>query len=389
VNEYENGLYDLVALEDDDFGGFFGGGGVVSELPDNQEFVQSQYDLLMGTYPTSYDELVLVINQDNELDVSLLEALGYNIEDEYTFDDFIGKEFKVIPNNVYYRQLMGLYLPSTDYETMYNDEDAITISITGILRVNEDATSEILNSGIGYTHLLTDFMLDNANTSDIVLAQEANQSENVLSGTPFNDQITYDYVMQLIGGDSTPVGVEIYPKDFDAKDDIKEYLDAYNVGLPEEEQVLYTDLAELISKTISSLIDTITIVLAAFAGISLIVSSIMIGIITYVSVIERTKEIGIMRSLGARKKDIRRIFNAETLLIGLTSGTLGIAFYFVLQFPLNIILSNLIDVEGFMTLPIQYVLGLIGLSSLLTVIAGLFPSSIAAKKDPVIALRTE
>ena len=168
-----------------------------------------------------------------------------------------------------------------------------------------------------------------------------------------------------------------------------DYLDAYNVGLPEEEQVLYTDLAELISSTISSLIDTITIILAAFAGISLIVSSIMIGIITYVSVIERTKEIGIMRSLGARKKDIRRIFNAETLLIGLTSGTLGIAFYFVLQFPLNIILSNLIDVEGFMTLPIQYVLGLIGLSSLLTVIAGLFPSSIAAKKDPVIALRTE
>lgn len=388
VNEYDNGSYNLVMLEDEGFG-FFGGGGIVSELPDNQEFVQSQYDLLMGTYPTSYDELVLVINDENELDVSLLEALGYNIEEQYSFDDFIGKEFKVIPNNLFYNQTFGLYLPDTDYEEMYNDEDAITITITGILRVNEDATSDILNSGIGYTHLLTDFMLENASTSDIVVAQQADQTENVLSGTAFNEQITYSTVMQLIGGDSTPVGVEVYPKDFDAKDEIKEYLDAYNVGLEEEEQIIYTDLAELISSTISSLIDTITIVLAAFAGISLIVSSIMIGIITYVSVIERTKEIGIMRSLGARKKDIRRIFNAETLLIGLTSGTLGIAFYFVLQFPLNIILSNLIDVEGFMTLPIEYVLGLIGLSSLLTVIAGLFPSSIAAKKDPVIALRTE
>jgi len=284
---------------------------------------------------------------------------------------------------------MGLYIPSTDYETMYNNEEAITIHITGILRVNEDATSEILSAGIGYTHLLTDYMLDNASTSQIVVAQQANETQNVLSGTSFNDQITFDYVMQLIGGDSTPVGVEIYPKDFDSKDEIKDYLDAYNVGLPEEEQVLYTDLAELISSTISSLIDTITIILAAFAGISLIVSSIMIGIITYVSVIERTKEIGIMRSLGARKKDISRIFNAETLLIGLTSGILGIVFYFILQFPLNIILSNLIDVDGFMTLSIQYVFGLIGLSSFLTVIAGLFPSSIAAKKDPVIALRTE
>lgn len=132
-----------------------------------------------------------------------------------------------------------------------------------------------------------------------------------------------------------------------------------------------------------------TIILTAFAGISLVVSSIMIGIITYVSVIERTKEIGIMRSLGARKKDISRIFTAETLLIGLTSGILGVTLYYILQTPVNFVISYLIEVDGFANLPIQYALGLIVLSSVLTLVAGIFPSRIAAKKDPVIALRTE
>ncbi len=389
VTESETGTYDLVAI--DSVGGFsfFGGSGVFNEIPDNQEFVESQYDLLSGVYPTTHTELVLVVDSENQVSVEVLEALGYNIDDEYSFTDFLGKEFKVIPNDVYYTQMGDLYLPNNNYENMYDHEDAITIEIVGILRVNEDATSEILSVGLGYTTLLTTYVIEDAMTSEIVLAQKDNEVTNVLTNTEFNSQVTYEYVMQLLGGDATPTGVQIYPASFDAKDEIKLYLDAYNEGKADENHIIYTDLAEVISTTISSLINTITIILAAFAAISLVVSSIMIGIITYVSVIERTKEIGIMRSLGARKKDISRIFNAETLLIGLGSGTLGIAIYFILQMPLNVIISRYIDIEGFATLPLQYALGLILLSSTLTLISGLIPSKIAANKDPVTALRTE
>ena len=195
--------------------------------------------------------------------------------------------------------------------------------------------------------------------------------------------------MRLIGGDDSPTGVQIYPKSFDDKDLIKDYLDLYNVGKTKEASIIYTDLAEQISSTISSLISTITIILTAFAGISLVVSSVMIGIITYVSVVERTKEIGIMRSLGARKKDISRIFNAETLLIGLTSGMFGVIVAQLLNFPINAIIENLIDVPNFSNLLFIHALFLVVLSTALTLLAGLVPSGIAARRDPVVALRTE
>jgi len=272
---------------------------------------------------------------------------------------------------------------------MYVSNDSITITITGILRVKEDASSELLNVGIGYTTMLTDELLRLAKSSDVVNAQILNPEINVLSGMPFNEQITYQQVMRTIGGDDSPTGVQIYPKSFEEKDLIKEYLDLYNVGKSEEDAIIYTDLAEQISSTISSLINTITIILTAFAGISLVVSSVMIGIITYVSVVERTKEIGIMRSLGARKKDISRIFNAETLLIGLASGIFGVLIAQLLNFPINLIIENLIDVPDFSNLLLTNAVSLVILSTILTLIAGLIPSGIAARKDPVVALRTE
>ena len=389
VTENDTGAYDLVTLEDGGVFNFFGSGAVFSEMPNNQEFVESQYDLLEGVYPTTFNELVLVVDSKNNINVDILEALGLNLEEEYTFSDFLGKEFKVVPNNVYYNETGPVYLPGYDYEDMYNDEDSITIEIVGIMRVNEDATSEILSLGIGYTVMLTDYVHDLHMDSEVVLAQIANPDDNILTGQEFNEQITFNTVMQLLGGDSTPTGVQIYPASYESKDQIKEYLDAYNEGKTEEDAIIYTDIAEVFSETISGLINTITIILSAFAGISLVVSSIMIGIITYVSVIERTKEIGIMRSLGARKKDISRIFNAETLLIGLGSGILGILIYYVLQIPLNIIIANFIDAESFAGLPLYYAIGLITLSSVLTLVAGIIPSRIAANKDPVTALRTE
>jgi putative ABC transport system permease protein len=280
-------------------------------------------------------------------------------------------------------------MPNTNYESLFKNEESIEISITGIIRVNQEATSTIVPSGIGYTHYLTDLISNDSLTSDIVMAQESSPNTNVLTGGSFNDQITYESIMTLIGGDQTPISIQIYPESYESKDEIKSYIDAYNIDVDDSKQIIYTDIAETFSTTISSLISTITIILTAFAAISLVVSSIMIGIITYVSVIERTKEIGIMRSIGARKKDISRIFNAETLLIGLGSGILGIGFYYLLQGPVNIIINNLIDISGFAQLPIYYALILILLSSVLTITAGLIPARIAAKKDPVEALRTE
>lgn len=369
--------------------GFFGSTNYFSELPDNPDFIMTQYDLLSGTYPNGFHDIVLVVDSQNRLDLDLLNALGIAIDETYDFNDFIGKSFKVVQNNDFYQQIGSIYVPSNDYELMYLSNNSITISITGILRVKEDASSELLDEGIGYLTSLTDELLRLAKSSDVVVDQIQNPDINVLSGQPFNEQVTYQQVMRTIGGDDSPTGVQIYPKSFEDKDLIKAYLDLYNDGKTEEQAIVYTDLAEQISSTISSLINTITIILTAFAGISLVVSSVMIGIITYVSVVERTKEIGIMRSLGARKKDISRIFNAETLLIGLASGVFGVIIAQGLNIPINFIIERLIDVPNFSNLLITNAVGLIVLSTVLTLIAGLIPSGIAARKDPVVALRTE
>ncbi|MCX5774825.1 MAG: FtsX-like permease family protein, partial [Firmicutes bacterium] len=368
---------------------FSGGSKVFSEIPNNPEFIQSQYDLLAGVYPTDYSQLLLVVDNQNRVDVKILSALGIDINDSYTFNDFIGKSFKVIPNDQYYVPTGTVYVAGTDYAAMYQAPEAVNISIAGILRVSPDASSELLSTGVGYTTMLTDHMLAMEADSAIVLAQEASPTTSILTGQTFNTTITYQNVMRSIGGDASPTGVQIYPVSFDSKDAIKAYLDAWNVGKTEAQSIVYSDLAATISTTISSLINTITIILAAFAGISLVVSSIMIGIITYVSVVERTKEIGIMRSLGARKRDISRIFNAEAILIGFGSGLLGIALAWLLNFPVNFLIEKYIGVAGFSVLTIPTALALIALSTALTFIAGLFPSRIASRKDPVVALRTE
>ena len=369
--------------------GFFGVTRYFNELPDNQDFILSQYDILSGVYPVDMNEVVLVVDSQNRLNLNFLNALGITIDETYNFNDFLGKTFKVVQNNDYYQQIGSAYVPSTDYEAMYLSPDSMTLTVVGIMRVKEEASSELLDYGIGYTTKLTDELLRLAKTSDVVTAQTSSPTINVLTNQPFNVQVSYQQVMRTIGGDDSPTGVQIYPKSFDDKDLIKEYLDSYNVGKDALDTIIYTDLAEQISSTISQLINTITIILSAFAGISLVVSSVMIGIITYVSVVERTKEIGIMRSLGARKKDISRIFNAETLLIGLASGFFGVVVAQLLNFPINIIIENLIEVSNFSNLMISHAILLIVLSTILTLIAGLIPSGIAARKDPVIALRTE
>jgi len=389
ISNPSTNVYEKVNMQTNQATTPLGASFVYQQLPSSASFVQSQYDVLSGAYPQNKNEAVIVVDGSNELSVKVLDALGISIKDTYTFDDIIGLTYKVIPNDSYYVLNDRLYVPNTNYKAMYEDEESIALTVVGIMRIKENTTSEILGEGLWYLDALTQYVATLNVESKVVKAQIESESMNVLTGQPFNPVLSYETLLQSLGGDQTPRSIQIYPSSYDAKDDIKAYLNAYNEGKDQVDQVVYTDLAEQVSNTIGALIDTITIILTALAAVSLVVSSIMIGIITYVSVVERTKEIGIMRSLGARKKDVSRIFNAEALLVGLTSGILGIGIYYVMQTPINTLLGTLIEATNIAALPFTIAIGLIVLSSVLTLLSGLIPSRIAALKDPVVALRTE
>ena len=407
----------------------FGSGGAFAfsrnlyELPNNESFIRSQYDLLKGRMPTQKDEMILVVDKQNRIDQSFFDSYGITVnEGGLNLDHLISTDptinpFKIrwIPNNLLFSVNAG---ESTPERTLFQRNDAQTIlanngqnnqsllplKVVGVLRVKPSASGEILTPGLAFTSALTDFVyndpIQGTKSSTIVQAQTnafnttTNIGYNVESNLTINTSLNFTARLRQIGGDIVPVSAQIYPSSFENKDLIKAYINLYNYDgntplRPELEMIVYSDLAENITSTITDLINTIAIVLTAFASISLLVSSIMIGIITYVSVIERTKEIGIMRSLGARKKDIARIFNAETILIGFVSGVLGVTITLILNIPINIIILNLIEVSDFTELSPLYATGLILLSTFLTLLAGLIPSGIAARKDPVIALRTE
>jgi len=324
--------------------------------------------------------------------VRILNEFGIAVTENYQFSEMLGRPFRVINNNDYYIQSDGVFLAGTDYEAMYKAENSVKLSVVGILRVKESASSELLSGGIGYTTALTERMLNSAKASDVVAAQSlAGEDANVLTGLPFSNISTDSYrsVMRRLGGDALPTGIQIYPVNFEAKDAIKAYLDAYNAGKAADDKIIYSDLAESITGMISTMISTISLVLIAFAAISLIVSTIMIGIITYVSVVERTKEIGILRAIGARKKDVTRIFNAETLIIGFIAGMFGVLVTYLLSIPINLIIGAFAGVSSIASLPIWYAAALVAGSMVLTLIGGLIPARGAAKKDPVVALRTE
>ena len=246
-------------------------------------------------------------------------------------------------------------------------------------------------NGIGYTEELVEFVIDNNKNSDIVKKQQE-VDYNILTGEKFdndNETSTKDMILSYLGADSIPMLISVYPKDFESKDQIISYLDDYNENKSDEEKILYTDMGSMISTLSGGIMDAITVVLIAFSSISLVVSSIMIGIITYISVLERTKEIGVLRALGARKKDIRRVFNAETFIIGICSGALGIIIARLLVFPANAIIENLTDLADVAKLNPLHALMLVAISVLLTVIGGYIPAKVASKKDPVESLRSE
>ena len=368
----------------------------------------------------------------------------------YTFDEILDTEFKlVMPTDMYkYNDVTGTWDDySKDDKYMTNVvNNGTDIKVCGIIRPNDDAVSTSISSGIGYTAKLTEYIIEEVKNSEIAKAQLADTSVDVFTGVPFdndrNTEITMDdvnaymatlspeesaqmqamtsgmsddQILQLFSASlkarttdatldsnksklgitdlDTPSQIDIYATDFDSKEKVQDIIKDYNKSQQddgkEENVINYTDYVGIMMSSVSTIINAISYVLIAFVAISLIVSSIMIGIITYISVLERTKEIGVLRSIGASKKDVSRIFNAETLIEGFVSGALGIVVTLLLCIPANALIKHLTDISNVAQLPVAGGVILIIISMFLTFIAGLIPARLAAKKDPVVALRSE
>lgn len=350
--------------------------------------VEENYDVLAGNLDSKELGLILAIDSKNGVNKTLLETLGFSGEENVSFDQLLGKEMKVVLNNDYYQNYGNYFMPNTDYEALYQNENDITVRIKAIIRGKEDKEMITNGSTMYYTEALIDQVIDQNKESDIVKAQEE-RDYNILSGSAFDEENTKEIALSYLGADTVPSAIYLYPKDFNSKDEITEYLDKYNEGKEEQDQIVYTDMAAMMSDLSGNIMDAITVVLIAFSSISLVVSSIMIAIITYISVLERTKEIGILRALGARGKDITRVFNAETMIIGFCSGVLGLLIAYLLTFPANRVIENLTGLAGVAKLNPIHALILLIISITLTVLSGFIPAKMASKKDPVVALRTE
>ncbi len=350
--------------------------------------VEDNYDVLAGTLDSTQPGLILQVNPNNGVDSELLQNLGFLTSEKISFDDLLQTEFKIILNDDYYQKLGSYFLPTTDLEKAYQNENSISVKILAIIRGKDG--KEMLTNGnsMYYTGALVNNVIQK-NKDSIIVQEQEKRDVNILNGTSFDDTMTKDTFLAYLGADSVPVAIYLYPKDFTSKDAITSYLDKYNENKATDEQIIYTDMAKMMSSLSGGIMDAITVVLIAFSSISLIVSSIMIAIITYISVLERTKEIGILRALGARGKDITRVFNAETFIIGFCSGLLGLAIAYLLTIPANIIIEKISGLAGVAKLNPIHAFLLLLISVFLTVLSGFIPAKMASKKDPVIALRTE
>lgn len=421
-----------------------------SQLSSDQEMLNAQYDVLEGRLPKDKSEIVLIVDEENQISDLLLYSLRIKDPSElndvkkldelksqtYQYKDFIGKTFKAVVNTNRFVKENNQWMNKIDDEAYMKAqiENGLELKIVGVLRQKE-GTSSGVNSpsgGVAYTSALIDYTSEQIQNSDIVKEQEANPTINVFTGKEFakdpkpfnsadlteeekiqlvkltpeqqaqyiqqyneNSAATYEENLAKLGviDKSKPAAIEFYTSSFQQKQELKDFINAYNTAKKdagEDEKVfVYSDDIQTIMSSITTMVGVITTVLVGFVAISLIVSSIMIAIITYISVLERTKEIGILRAMGASKKDIRRIFTAETAIEGFISGVLGIAITLLATIPINAVVAKMTNVENVAQLPWEAALILIGISIVLTMLAGLIPSRIAAKKDPVESLRSE
>lgn len=365
-------------------------------------YLKDNYDLLSGSYPSSVYDVVLMVDSKNRIDKNLLDALFVDSsKKEINFNEIVGKEIKVISNDNYYSKINeNVFAKKEPSKEMY--DKGITLKIVGIVRGKKDnvlasimdVISESMGSSmvskIGYSNELINIIVNENKESEIVKYQYNSSGVVFMGGISFDEaKITKDEALTILGANDVPASINIYPKDFKSKEQVISYLDEYNKDKEDEAKILYMDYAKQIGDLSNGILDGITIVLIAFSSISLLVSSIMIGIITYISVLERTKEIGILRSLGARKKDITRVFNAETLIIGLISGVVSIIITLLLLIPINKIIYNATELKNVGVLNPVHAVILVIISIMLTLIGGLIPSKGASKKDPVEALRSE
>lgn len=356
--------------------------------------ITDNFELIYGDMSTEYNELILLVDANNRVDSGLLELLGYKDTESISFDEILGKEFKVALDSEFYKQLGDSFTINYDYDSLYNSDSSVTLKITGIIRGKKDNKfAQYSGTGLCYKEALIDYVMSKNEESAIVIAQR-DADYNVLTGeridlTTSEGMQLRDSLLAYLGAKSAPAVIQIYPRDFEAKEALLAHLDKYNEDKVEEDKIVYTDYAEAITTLAGGIMDAITVVLIAFSAISLIVSSIMIGIIMYISILERTKEIGILRALGARKKDISRVFNAETFIIGMFSGVLGLVIARLLCIPANMIIESLTGLASVARLNIVHAIVLLIISTTLTMIGGLIPSRLASKKDPVEALRSE
>lgn len=352
-------------------------------------FLKDNYQLLAGSWPKSNNEVVLVLNNKNQANVNALKNLGISIKDGQKIDlnKIVGRTFKVISNNNYYQELpTGNFVPRKASKSMY-DSSNLTLKLSAVIRGKNNSQMALLDNGIAYSDGLTQEIIKQNENSNIVKAQK-NSTTNVMTNQPMNQAQKEQFIASL-GGSSIPSGILIYPNSFKSKDKVLNYLDKYNKGKTKKDQIIYTDMSGTVTKLTGGLLAGITDVLVAFAAISLVTSMIMIGILTYTSVLERTKEIGVLKALGARKRDITRVFDAETFILGLFSGILGILIAYLCTFPINAVLYAITNMSNVAQLDPMQALILVIISTVLTMLGGHIPARMAAKKDAAIALRSE
>ncbi len=368
--------------------------GSVSSFPQNMgntSYVEDTFTLVAGAYPRDKHDLILVLDKDDSLDENFLQAVGLPFQKgtKVSWDAVLNKSYQLIRNDDYYEKTpQGNFIPKQHNKELYDNPNNITLTIRGVVRNKNRASNSLVGSGLAYSDALSQEVIAKAKESAIVKAQQ-DAPYNVMTMQAFEKPENKEQLISYLGGDEIPYLVSIYPKDFNSKDKILKYLDAYNKNKDEKDVIVYTDLAGKISDLSSSIMDGITVVLVAFAAISLVVSMIMICIITYTSVIERTKEIGVLKALGARKKDITRVFDAETLLLGVFSGVLGVVIAYALTFPINMVINHLTGLQNAAHLSPYHALLLVIVSTIITILGGHVPARLAAKKDPVTALRSE
>ena len=443
---------------------------VFFELAGASAHRSGSYELLAGHMPQKYDELLLVVGEDDDISDTTLYTLGLRDQSEvqqlfmtlltgstvqtetisYSYDDLLNLTFTlVLPGNLYQEQGDGIYAAISGAEAAMSQalDQGVTLHIAGIARSSSNSMiSSMMAGGVGYTHELVEYVVSANNETPAVKAQRAHPDTDIFTGINFSGGVDMEPSMEMldtylnslpqeqqtavramIGMMSeerilsmmraemakqktdatyesnlaklnatnldTPTQIKIYPIDFESKQRIVDLIEQYNAQMQaaghEEGVIRYTDYVGSLMSSVTTIVDTISYVLIAFVSISLVVSSIMIGIITYISVLERTKEIGILRAMGASKGDVSRVFTAETLIIGLVAGFLGVLVTWLLTFPINALIHHLTQINAAAILPGSAAAILVAISMLLTILAGAIPSRMAAKKDPVVALRTE